>query len=102
MKVFNEDKTIELQEYDLAYGKLIADKSTDDDIFLYIPFTEDERKEYIRFQREQECFLIINRGGLWYKNLTQEQLNDLEDWYQKWLDVTETLVIPEKPSWLKE
>ena len=50
--------------------------------------------------REIECFPIINRGTLWYSKLTVEQMSELDNWYQAWLDVTETKEIPEKPSWL--
>lgn len=57
--------------------------------------------EELRQQREVECFSIINRGALWYNTLTEEQLVELQDWYKAWLDVTETRVMPEKPSWIK-
>ena len=48
----------------------------------------------LRVTRQVECFAIINRGKLWYDNLTDK-------WYEDWLKVTETKVIPTKPSWLK-
>lgn len=51
--------------------------------------------------RNIECFPIINRGKLWYDNLTQEQLEELNKWYQDWLNVTATLIKPIKPSWIK-
>lgn len=54
----------------------------------------------LRNQREVECFPIINRGKLWYDNLTTEQVTELDEWYNAWLDVTETKVIPNKPNWL--
>ena len=54
----------------------------------------------LRNQREVECFHIINRGKLWYDNLTTEQIAELNKWYNAWLDVTETKVIPNKPNWL--
>jgi hypothetical protein len=54
-----------------------------------------------RNRRNQECFPIINRGKLWYDNLTQEQLEELNKWYNDWLNVTETLVEPIKPKWIK-
>ena len=50
--------------------------------------------EIIRRRREKECFPIINRGLLWYDRLTQEQLNELDQWYQDWLDAPKTRVIP--------
>lgn len=54
----------------------------------------------LRNQREVECFPIINRGKLWYDNLTTKQIAELNEWYNAWLDVTETKVIPNKPNWL--
>lgn len=54
----------------------------------------------LRAKREYECFSIINRGALWYTKLSEEQVQELEEWYNAWLDVTETLEVPEKPEWL--
>jgi hypothetical protein len=54
----------------------------------------------IRQARERDCFPIVNRGFLWYNRLTTEQLNELDDWYQAWLDAPETRVIPPKPLWV--
>ena len=56
--------------------------------------------EYIRERRAKTCFPVINRGQLWYSKLTPEQLDELSNWYQAWLDATETLEIPKKPEWL--
>lgn len=57
----------------------------------------------LRSQREEECFSYINRGDVWYSKIvnTKERKQELENWYQDWLDVTETLTVPEKPSWIK-
>lgn len=55
----------------------------------------------LRNQRERECFPIINRGALWYETLTEIQKEELKVWYKAWLDVTDTLVAPIKPSWLE-
>jgi hypothetical protein len=54
----------------------------------------------LRSQREKDCFSYINRGYLWYGKLTEEQREELDTWYQSWLDVTDTRTIPEKPKWL--
>lgn len=72
-----------------------------EDIQVYVPYTEEEIIEQLRYRREEECFSIINRGQLWYNNLTAEQFSELQVWYKAWLDVTETKIIPEKPTWLK-
>ena len=58
------------------------------------------QKNALRSQRETECFPIINRGQLWYDTLTEEQKAELKEWYIAWLDVTDTLVVPNKPNWI--
>ena len=47
-------------------------------------------------------FRIINRGQLWYENLSNEQLEELRIWYYAWLDYPETKIIPPTPQWLEE
>lgn len=59
--------------------------------------TDDE----LRMMRRTQCFKYINRGTLWYDRLTEEQIAELDVWYDDWLDVTITRVIPEKPEWLE-
>ena len=54
----------------------------------------------LKTRREQECFSIINRGYLWYLQLTDEHIRELNVWYDAWLDVTETLTVPKKPDWI--
>lgn len=62
---------------------------------------EQERvKEDYRQRRETECFSVINRGQLWYEGITLQQLIELRTWYKAWLNVTETMAVPEKPAWL--
>ena len=62
--------------------------------------TEEMILMELRSLRQLECFSIINRGTLWYATLTEIQKQELQNWYQEWLDVTETRVVPEKPNWL--
>lgn len=57
--------------------------------------------ENLRLMREDECFSYIDRSRLWYDSLSSEQYQELQEWYNAWLNVTETKVIPTKPSWLK-
>lgn len=75
-----------------------------EDIFVYIPYTAAEQEEYIkeklRNRRATECFPIINRGKLWYDKLTVEQQTELSTWYEAWLDVTQTKIVPETPDWV--
>ena len=60
----------------------------------------EERKEEYRRRRETECFSVINRGQLWYEGVSLTQLIELRSWYKAWLNVTETMVVPKKPTWL--
>lgn len=63
---------------------------------------EQEQKVWeIRNKRDEICFPVINRGEAWYRTLSDKQKEELQDWYQKWLDATETLTEPEPPEWLK-
>lgn len=63
-------------------------------------YEKEKQKEDLRYRRKSECFTIINRGQLWYERLTETQKHQLDEWYSAWLDVTETLTVPEKPSWI--
>ncbi len=54
----------------------------------------------LRREREKVCFPVVNRGTLWYDGLTAEQKTELGVWYQAWLDVTDTRVSPDIPTWL--
>lgn len=62
--------------------------------------TKEDLLQSLRTRRECECFAIINRGKLWYDSLTQTQLSELQTWYQGWLYVTVTKLIPNKPNWV--
>lgn len=64
-------------------------------------YSKRHELEELRAKRAVECFEIINRGQLWYDNLSDKQKEELKVWYKDWLDVTETLVEPQKPEWLK-
>ena len=59
-----------------------------------------QQKQQIRQRREKECFPIVNRSESWKRRLTQEQRNELELWYQQWLDAPETGNIPVTPAWI--
>ena len=54
----------------------------------------------LRSLRDKVCFPYINRGEMWYNRLSAEQKDELDAWYQAWLDVTETKIVPETPEWL--
>lgn len=57
-------------------------------------------KDNLRTRRVNECYSIVNRGKLWYNHLSFEQLSELTSWYRAWLNVTETLIVPEKLNWV--
>ena len=75
-----------------------------------IILTDEQKLDRLRELRESECFPIINRGVLWYNTLTSEQQQELNTWYQAWLDVPQVYqetkpedietIIPTKPNWL--
>ena len=72
--------------------------------------TEEQILDNLRARREYECFSYVNRGVLWYNTLTNEQQQQLNTWYQAWLNVPQVYqetkpedietIIPTKPSWL--
>lgn len=67
----------------------------------YAQQVQEQAKADYRKRRETECFAVINRGQLWYENITLPQLLELRAWYKAWLDGTETLIVPDKPAWLE-
>ena len=82
----------EISEYEYQYRAMHIESSIADTI---------DKVDMYRSIRSQVCFPIINRGQLWYDKLTDEQKEELSKWYNDWLNVTTTLVMPEAPEWLK-
>lgn len=81
--------------YKYENGQLILDE-------VRLNESNNERlADELRFKREKKCFPIINRGTLWYNHLSEQQRVELDAWYQAWLNVTETKVVPDMPEWLK-
>lgn len=107
-KISNEDKQKLLNELTIssmmneeAYLELGTDKLTGAPIAIKVKRDPNYLQNKMRNKRERECFPIINRGDFWYNTLTEIQKDEIQVWYQAWLDVTETLVVPEAPTWLK-
>ena len=105
-QIFYEIDYSQAYEYAIAKGYTIKEIEADEHgrrfKIVEIPKpTEEEILNNMRFKREYECFPIINRGECWYAKLTDEQKSELSQWYDAWLDVTETKVVPTKPTWLK-
>lgn len=82
----------EISEYEYQYRAFNLESSISGKI---------DKIDMYRFIRSQVCFPIINRGQLWYDNLTNAQKEELAKWYNDWLNVTETLIEPKTPEWLK-
>ena len=80
--------------YKLVDGALVFDSQKGEEIL------EEELKKELRRRRKTECFAIVDRSKLWYDTLTSQQYQELRAWYDAWLSVTETKVIPTKPEWL--
>lgn len=91
IEVNNPDTDIIIGYSQLINGKIKLNKSQ---------YNNDKLIAKLRYQREIECFNIVNRGEVWYNTLTQEQKEELNEWYQAWLNVTDTKRIPVKPEWL--
>ena len=80
--------------YKVVDGLLVKDAARDRSQRL------EQQKEVLRRQREDECFPVINRGWMWYSSLNLLQWIELKKWYLAWLNVTETMRVPERPLWL--
>lgn len=73
---------------------------TTDDINDILKFGDTNQiKNALRTLREKECYSVVDRA-CWYDSLSTTQKNEIQEWRKKWLNVTETFVIPKKPSWL--
>jgi hypothetical protein len=83
------------QDLDLGDCKYI------DGQIVYSPERVEERElANLRSEREQE-FLKYDKYQLPYlqATLTEEQIQEYNEWRQAWLDVTETKIVPDKPEW---
>lgn len=79
----------------------IIDGTFHKDIDYAVEIQLENQKDILRSRREKECFSYINRGSLWYNKLNEEQKNELQTWYDEWLNITDTFTIPTKPEWLE-
>lgn len=96
---------IDLSEYKVINGfdgRLYFESYTHTDEYQNraVEYAKTQDLDELRRRREKECFAIVDRSKLWYDTLTSEQLAELKAWYNEWLKVTETKVIPTKPKWL--
>ncbi len=95
--IFTEEEIV--YDYD---GQLVFKRETETAEYAFAKSEYEKAKlpDGLRRRREVECFPIINRGQLWHDSLTEEQRAELKEWYQAWLNVPETLTVPNKPEWL--
>lgn len=84
------------ESYRLEDGILIYDENYSEIVNI------QHQQNTIRAKRQKICFPVVNRGQIWYEELTAEQLTELREWYHAWLDATETLIEPETPEWLNQ
>ena len=115
-QIFYETDYTQAYNYAMANNYTIKEIDADENgrrfqIVEIPPLTEEQILNNLRNRREVECFTYINRGVLWYNTLTTEQQQQLNTWYQAWLNVPQIYletkpanietIIPQKPSWLK-
>ena len=97
----NEPKDIEhFMEHFTAYK--VKNNAPDFDSEEDNKIETENTKQALRQRRQTECFSYVNRGQLWYATLSVKQLAELTLWYKAWLNVTETMSVPERPAWLEE
>lgn len=84
----------EFRAYKYDNGQLTLDSIKLDEL------NNERLMDDLRHKRERNCFTYVNRGELWYSRLSEIQKEELSVWYQAWLDVTTTKIIPDKPDWL--
>ena len=89
-----EDFELYFDGYQAVEGTVVKDTEA------YQISVNNRLKDVYRYEREMEVFPIINRGEAWYRTLTEEQKNELQIWYEAWLNVTDTLEPPQKPEWI--
>lgn len=68
--------------------------------FSKYPEHIEHKKARLRRLRQVMCFDKVDRP-LWLNSLSSAQMVVVNRWYKAWLDVTETLEIPETPDFIK-
>jgi hypothetical protein len=74
----------------------------------YYETLNGDKLNKLRRKRKWYCFNIINRGQVWYNTLTEQEQEELQEWYQEWLDITsdpdlnlDNPILPTPPAWLQ-
>lgn len=90
-----------ISKSDIPQGVSLSDCKYIGGQIVYSPERAEERMlADLRSEREQE-FAKYDKYQLPYvqATLTEEQIQEYNEWRQAWLDVTETKVKPERPEW---
>lgn len=90
-----------ISKSDIPQGVSLSDCRYIDGQIVYSPERVEERElADLRSEREQE-FAKYDKYQLPYvqATLTEEQVQEYNEWRQAWLDVTETKSVPVKPRW---
>ncbi len=98
-----KDATIEIEIEDSEYEKITTFPFGKNWRYINGKFILEALMDdnNLRTRRQIECFNVVdNRSQLWWNHLTDDQKKELDTWYEAWLNVTETKIIPEKPKWL--
>lgn len=99
-----ERSSVNLEKEEVEIAVDYPDATLDDivDGVFSLEAYNNRKLAELRKRREIECFSVINRGKLWYNKITSEQEIELTNWYNAWLDVTETGVIPVRPDFINK
>ena len=90
-----------ISKSNIPQGVSLSDCKYIDGQIVYSPERVEEKElANLRSEREQE-FAKYDKYQLPYvqATLTEEQIQEYNEWRQAWLDVTETKVKPERPEW---
>lgn len=69
-----EDNLYQIVGIVIKEGKLVVDT---------IPRSIEEQKNILRRLRANRVFPIINRSAFWFNSLTEQQKQDIQNWYQE-------------------
>ncbi len=93
-------------EHHEQYGEILIEYDLPivfNDGELITPFKLTDKQiqaQHLRAKRQVYCFDVVNRGQVWYETLSQVHRDELQAWYQAWLDAPQTLKEPSPLTWL--
>lgn len=93
---YSEDEIIRDYAGCLVFKK---DSETEEYAAAKAAYEKEQYKKELRRRRENECFAIVDRAA-WFYGLSDERKAEVLAWREAWLNVTDTLMVPEKPNWI--